>query len=84
MRFTIQQYLLGIHIDNHPKLQMYCDEAEYMFEYSDRGTRYIDGSKTPPLLLLSSRRCVFADQLDYPQATNRGYPSMIHAKEVLY
>ncbi|KAM6479879.1 hypothetical protein HDV62DRAFT_399377 [Trichoderma sp. SZMC 28011] len=42
MKYTIQQYLLGNHIAGQPKLQMYCDEAEYMFEYNDRGTRYID------------------------------------------
>ncbi|PTB58490.1 hypothetical protein M431DRAFT_75539, partial [Trichoderma harzianum CBS 226.95] len=42
MKYTIQQYLLGNHIPGHPKLQMYCDETEYMFEYNDRGTRYID------------------------------------------
>ncbi|KAL7940210.1 hypothetical protein V8C42DRAFT_363613 [Trichoderma barbatum] len=42
MRFTIQQYLLGVHIEGHPKLQIYCDEAEYMTEFNDRGMRYID------------------------------------------
>ncbi|EHK21629.1 uncharacterized protein TRIVIDRAFT_222871 [Trichoderma virens Gv29-8] len=42
MKYTIQQYLLGAHIADHPKLQMYCNEAEYMSEYNDRGTRYID------------------------------------------
>ncbi|KAL6834324.1 hypothetical protein J3E69DRAFT_377112 [Trichoderma sp. SZMC 28015] len=42
MKYTIQQYLLGNHIPGQPKLEMYCDETEYMFEYNDRGTRYID------------------------------------------
>ncbi|KAL7930239.1 hypothetical protein V8C35DRAFT_324472 [Trichoderma chlorosporum] len=42
MKYTIQQYLLGAHIEGQPILQMYCDEAEYMSEYNDRDARYVD------------------------------------------
>lgn len=59
MKYTIQQYLLGNHIPGHPKLQMYCDETEYMFEYNDRGTRYIDGSMSPNFLLKRSVSCFY-------------------------
>lgn len=59
MKYTIQQYLLGNHIPGHPKLQMYCDETEYMFEYSDRGTRYIDGSMSPNFLLKRAVSCFY-------------------------
>lgn len=59
MKYTIQQYLLGNHISGQPKLQMYCDETEYMFEYNDRGTRYIDGSLSPNFLLKRAVSCFY-------------------------